>query len=282
MRTGRLLLALALAVGALALSAGTAHGASKIVYDAFSADAFDVFSINSDGTGRRKLTRGVSLPEFDPSWAPNRRRIVYSRRGRLFVMRANGTRKRRIRKTRFASQPAWSPDGKRIAYTVAGGDGGTDFIYTIRPNGKGRKRLGRGAEPAWSPSGKSIFYSSNGVRRMRANGSRKRLVLPNASGPNVSPDGESLAFVREARIWVAEIDGSDPFIVTTGLPDGCEIDPDDCGREDDAPVWSPSGNRIAYTQLFPAGSDAEGIHTIRPTSATGDRLVARGGQSPDW
>src|SRR5216117_880404 len=44
----------------------------RIVFD----NVQDVWSINADGTGLRRLTRSP-WPEFDPTWSPDRRFIAY-------------------------------------------------------------------------------------------------------------------------------------------------------------------------------------------------------------
>ena len=62
--------------------------------------------------------------------------------------------------------PAWSPDGDRIAFTAYLGENPDDTmaldLYTIRPDGTGRKRLTdaerRLQAPTWSPDGERIAF----------------------------------------------------------------------------------------------------------------------------
>ena len=59
--------------------------------------------------------------------------------------------------------PAWAPDGSRLAYSSH--EDGTFEIYSVGPNGAGRKRLtqggGQNVSPAWSPDGQWIGFLSD-------------------------------------------------------------------------------------------------------------------------
>jgi len=59
--------------------------------------------------------------------------------------------------------PAWAPDGSRMAFSSH--EDGTFEIYSVAPNGGGRKRLTRGGgqnvSPAWSPDGQWIGFLSD-------------------------------------------------------------------------------------------------------------------------
>src|SRR5215207_11432230 len=84
---------------------------------AFSAGAHpheDVYVVNADGSGLRRLTDDPGA-DCDPSWSPDGRRIAYRHEGgggdataEIYVMNAKGSQKRNL--TRRAGQdhsPAW-------------------------------------------------------------------------------------------------------------------------------------------------------------------------------
>jgi Tol biopolymer transport system component len=62
----------------------------------------------------------------------------------IVVARANGKHAKRLTQS-GGSDPAWSPDGALIAFERSG------WIWTMRANGHGAKRLVRGTQPTWQP-----------------------------------------------------------------------------------------------------------------------------------
>lgn len=60
-------------------------------------------------------------------------------------------------------------------------------------------------------------------------------VGPGASSPTLSPEGETIAFVREGSVWRASAEGGQPVRVSLDLQTDCR-----------APAWSPDGRWLAY------------------------------------
>lgn len=126
--------------------------------------------MNAGGSDRKRLAEGNW-----PSWSPDGGKIVYTvysanDQGRLFVMNADGSGRRRLGASVVQrlldlsaadEEPAWSPDGKKIA--CASEDDGD--IYAMNVDGSGRTRLTDipGYDhwpPTWSPDGTRIAFTS--------------------------------------------------------------------------------------------------------------------------
>jgi TolB protein len=167
MRSFSRLAVFALPVFCLAACGAAASGVEKprgkIVYTAPSGD---LWTMNADGSHRRRLTRSGSATDYSPSWAPDGRRVVFrTERGKyvrdpngsgaqgIFVINADGSHERQIQPRTGALFPAWAPNGKKIAYTglKPGGDG----IFLMNPDGSQKQDLHTtnvAAEGAvWSP-----------------------------------------------------------------------------------------------------------------------------------
>jgi dipeptidyl aminopeptidase/acylaminoacyl peptidase len=109
-------------------------------------------------TGRpiRRLWRGTAQ---SIDWAPNGKRVVltgmvrkpaYEGHADVYVVRADGTRPRRLISTPKASETdaVWSPDGRRIAFvrqvTTYATDEYSQYaegIWTMRPDGTARRQM---------------------------------------------------------------------------------------------------------------------------------------------
>jgi TolB protein len=216
----------------------------------------------------------------------------------LYLMRADGTRKRRITHRRaFERYPRWSPDGKWLAYISNRSQPSTERayeIYVMRPNGSGFRRVTHDRwiddQLAWSPDGRRIAFESNrqsgkfGLWVMNVNGTGARRLTSDGGIPAWSPDGETIAFVRSNtkggpygtdEIWVMDQDGTNERRLTVP-PVG-----DTSSGHDSMPEWSPDGNQIAFARSFRGRQD---IYTIRADGTGLRRLTKDSGRFswPTW
>jgi TolB protein len=178
------------------------------------AAALDLVTANVDGTAEQLLlhlrtgeAEGKELHEAP--WSPDGRRIavtVLNITGRprlgsaIYVLNADGSNLRRITPMRLnAGNPDWSPDGRRIVFNSSFEGQAAVELYTVRPDGKGLRRLRRerersfSFEPVWSPDGGRIAFVHATSRTpphiwtMRRNGEDTR-QLTHGSKPDVRPD----------------------------------------------------------------------------------------------
>jgi Tol biopolymer transport system component len=132
--------------------------------DAHGSDPnYDVFTVDRDGSDLRQLT---DWPGEDgwPAWSPDGHWIAFTTThdadGRyvgggpyrdIYVMRPDGTGKRRVVVGLVGSVPVWAPDGRTIMFSgfdPARSEG--TYLWIIRPDGSGARRLPiRGEDPDW-------------------------------------------------------------------------------------------------------------------------------------
>ena len=205
---------------------------------------WDIFVAESDGSGVRQLTNGLSLDWYD--FAENGSLIVYptdpvTTRSLSFI-RPDGTgyREFAVPGISFYQLPSLSPDGSKVAYTgypVAQGPDGSGYeVYVSSTDGSGvavnvSNNPGEDWWPVWSPSGDRIAFVS-------------------------APPGAGFGL---GSIHVVNPDGTDQITLS----------PPDMGVWQ--PAWSPEGTRIAYTgsvgsdpHVFVANADGSGRNDITP------------------
>lgn len=210
----------------------------------------------------------------------------------LYVMRSDGTRKRRITCSRaFERFPTWSRNGKWIAYTSDRSRPGSDSayeIYVMRLNGTGLRRVTRDRWTddgvAWSPGGTRVVFGSNrppgdGLWVVNINGSGLRRVTEDGMTPAWSPDGRTIAFARRApgslayEIWLVDPDGTNERRLT----EAPRVD-DRHFAQDFVPDWSPNSREIAFSRRYRGRRD---IYVIRP-DGSGLRRVTKQAGLHDW
>jgi TolB protein len=95
---------------------------TRLVYQAGDPGGEDLWTVNADGSGERRLTdTPYPISEYRPAWSPDGTTIAFQRIDHSIpsttvnVMNADGSDRHRVsRETPIAQPLAWSPDGTRI------------------------------------------------------------------------------------------------------------------------------------------------------------------------
>src|SRR5262249_2807037 len=104
-------------IGVSAPASGGGKGSIMLVSNR--ASPGDLYAINADGTGLKKLVANVGSAQ----WSPDGSRIAFSRGryGSVYVIRADGSGLRRIAASGTADGYSWAPDRPRLA--ISGSEG---------------------------------------------------------------------------------------------------------------------------------------------------------------
>jgi hypothetical protein len=220
-------------------------------------------SVEPDGSDFRIVGDG-----FYGSWSPDGSKIVFDTQGvggspiDISIMDADGSHATPVLTgPTYDVLPTWSPDGERITFISdrAGGTGeSTVAVYTAKADGTGLVQLTDPGQiailtvgsPKWSPDGSKIIFSGQEPALggwevysvPAAGGAVTRLSNTGGRGAYVewSPDGSKIAFGNGQDIWVMSAGGGGATKIATiavGSRAGAGT-----------PVWSPEGERIAYTE----------------------------------
>jgi TolB protein len=127
--------------------------------------------MNADGSHQRLLTDGRDLYDSEPSFSPNGKTIVFTRRiahdlaQTMLVMNADGSDQRPLTSDTSAreGQARFSPDGRTIVYRS--NRTGRSQIWLTNADGSQQRRLtfdrGSDNEPFFSPDGRQIVFESD-------------------------------------------------------------------------------------------------------------------------
>jgi WD40-like Beta Propeller Repeat len=265
-------------------------------YLAFVLDSTNILSLDEDGIHVIDLATGADrqLPAAPPEPATPAAQRRHYRAAVRFLGCAPPAEPNLFAAP--AHDLAWSPDGSRLAYACAVLRGGDEVgrIYTIRPDGTGRRLLRTGTAsaywPTWSPDGKRIAFSTepaplvptrgtntgnprrwvhSAIYVIDVDGSHKQLVARSGAAPDWSPDGTTIAYSTLACGDQSNKIGRTRLVT----PYGRDVTPHSgagrCGGIGPAALgaaWSPDGRRLAvrandgrYYMMDADGSDVTGV-----------------------
>ena len=251
-----------------------------------------------------------------PAWSPDGRRLAftadlgaYSFKTDIWVMRPDGSMRRRLTSDGISFHPLWSPDGRWIYFArrpedhpaeVTMSDGRTEkpvWIWAMRPDGSGRRAVtapvaGRFETPgSFSPDGATLAFT-RGTHRdlgeegrahntrevwvMGPDGSDARRIAERASDPAFSPDGRRIAFGSD-RDENGSLSYGDRVFYANELyvMDADGSSPRRLTRthalNELRPAWMPGGARIAYQR----GYDYQNAEVTSVMQANADGSCAR-------
>ncbi|MCV0393720.1 MAG: cadherin-like domain-containing protein, partial [Nitrosopumilus sp.] len=260
----------------------------KIVF----SQAFNIFTINSDGTEKTLLVTGnATFPNRFPSWSPDGTKLILSsvvdktpfvNDYDIVVINSDGTGITNISNLAGNDvQPSWSPNGEKIAFANDPSGPTPSQIFIINANGTNLINISNNtfadSDPQWSPDSTKILFVStrdgnNEIYLMNVDGLNP-IRLTNVTGsdsqPSWSPNGEKIAFTSNrdgnTKIYTMNADGSNPTLLTNLIPANPQ------------PFWSPDGQKI----LFEYQGD---LWTIHPDGSNLTRITFENSQilEPDW
>ena len=189
-------------------------GRSRIAFASDRNGHYDVYVMNSDGSGQKRLTGSV-YEETQPSWSSDGLKLVFTRSGQLLIMSAEGEDETTIRNTEqiFAEYPDWSTREDRIVFVAQDLSDFSASIVSVNSDGTELRTLFSDCahdcmEPRWSNDGARIAFvrddeglSESQIYVMDANGENARGVTALLEGqpvgsPTWSPDDQSILFSR--------------------------------------------------------------------------------------
>ena len=237
----------------------------------------DLYIVNADGSGTRRLKAFPREDDQNPSWSPDGTKLAFDRQGDglnwIYVTNVDGTGLRQL--TQVGNwYPRWLPDG-RIAFVNGRG------VWVMSGDGSKKRLVARvslfidgDAHPSpasWSPDGRRIAYTTGvALWVMNADGTKRRKLFGDPKRrtgyPAWSPDGRRLAFTQgdgDPEIFVVNADGT----VLRNLTDN-EFD-------DSEPAWSSDGRAIAFVSERDGNTD---IYVMN-AGGRGERNLSN---SPGW
>jgi Tol biopolymer transport system component len=235
-----------------------------------------VYIVDTDGSG--VLSEQVSSKLGDePAWSSDGQWITFHASQSsvphdtaIYIIKSDGSQRKRITDERGNFHPTWSPDDTRIAFYASNG------VYILDVEGllRGEKEvpkpilLTEGISADWSPDGKQMVYRSldGDILVINADGTGEPLnltaahnsVLGPSGAPKWSPDGKRIAFssyqVDHSDVFAMNADGSDLTNLTNG------------NGSSSSPEWSPDGSKILFVSTRDASDQKIGLWD--PTIAT--------------
>lgn len=213
--------------------------------------------MRADGSRKRVLRHGGARFEYDATFSPNGRSILFVRDERIYVMRRGGSGARPVRRD-FLEQacPRFSPDGSMISFWRGSTARRSGAYFVMNADGTSLRRIvNSGREifawgcPSWFPDGKHVVFAKHyNLFIASVDGTSLEQITDDKDGtlyrPSVSPDGRWIACDGNMAsrygygIFVMRANGAGMRRITTGAD---EIE-NDAGAS-----WSPDGRLIVFS-----------------------------------
>ena len=217
----------------------------------------------SKGAAETRLTTDGGYSR--PRWSPTGRQLAYLKGGRLWVMNADGTGKRRLT-TRPASGPSWAPDGRSIAFASLSCSGGPGVfrISTTVTNAKPQVLFPGDCRTEPLPAEPAVTAAATGSLNER---------LRTDDAVAWSPDGTRVAFrggicesVYDACLTVGTVaTGGEKTVAAYG---GGSLQNSGFAV---VPNWRSDGAKLAWTayQKGETAADDQPLHLVEYDAVTG-------------
>ncbi len=251
----------------------------------------DLYIINADGTGERKVLSNVLSGRLSPDGS----KIVYNSFGTgddannvdVYTISSSGdssTKKRLTTDPNSDNSPVWNSDGTKLAFCSRrlpnpSGNPNTD-IFTMNADGTNQQVLantnGNECPADWSSNNSFLTFSSN-----KATGEQDSLFVIGSDGKNerlLDSTGGNGSFTRDSQSIIYSSNGSALLSIdVNGQNKRTLFSADDLGSVG-APSVSPNGQFVAFVAV----KDFKQNIYIAKFDGSERRLLVSNGTTPFW
>jgi Tol biopolymer transport system component/DNA-binding winged helix-turn-helix (wHTH) protein len=232
----------------------------RIVYTATESGNVDIYAVDPQNGGRRRLTADPA-PDFHPDVSDDGRMVAFASQrdgmSGVWVMAIDGTQARRL--TAAADQrPSFSHDGRWLVVQRGQGDNMPTTLWRVSVETGEGTRIGptESIRPVFSPDDRSIAHYWMTSERWSLAVTPTDAGLPARTLPIApthlervvrwAPDGRGLTFIDAAggvsNLWLQPLDGSPPRALTHLVEGGLTTFD-----------WSRDGTMVAWTRVTRVG-----------------------------
>ena len=250
----------------------------------------DIFVIDSDGSGLRRLTRDTSIV-LSPTLSPDGNSLLYvsyrSGEASIYERNLRNGADRTIATGGLNITPVYSPDGRHIVYGKTVGTHTELFRMQRNPLCCAERMTytsaGDAMNASFAPDGRRIAFTASPLVQphvyvMTLGGSNPQIISRYvygergyATSPDWSPRGERIAYQgwldNTFQVIAANPDGTDRRVLTSS------------GRNED-PSWAPDGRHVVFA------SNRRGYNALWILDTVTGRIrsltVNNVDQLPDW
>jgi Tol biopolymer transport system component len=215
---------------------------------------------------------------------------------RLFASNTDGSDRVQLADI-HAEYPSWSPDGRAVAFDDGRNLIGTPFsgpngdVYVVGADGSDLRQVsldGGVAAPSWSPDSDRLAVAAArsdgaaGISWLDVSTGELTPVTTNPFGfwdgePDVSPDGDRVAFIRIRQLQVSDFTRHLAAVFTVNA-DGTGLRRLTSWTSDAAtPTWSPDGGSIAFNTNDHFDPDRTQRIVVVDADGSGGRTLVRSG-----
>ncbi len=253
---------------------GSYPGANGLIaFSDYDGSDWEIFIMNSDGTGVTQLTFNEQLGETSPCWSPDGEWIAFTseKNSAIWVINVDGTGLRQVTVPPVGDidddDPAWSLDGETILFfRWRHTPPSSRDIYKIdaQSTGPGDLFIEEASAPSWSPDGSMIAYhnwTDNNIWVADSSTGTPLFRVTSDGGydPCWSPDGQRIVYLINNKIWVINVDGLNKQ----------QFSFPPVGYDDGDPNWSPDGSKILFDReedsIWIVNPDGTGAYDFTPS-----------------
>jgi Tol biopolymer transport system component len=186
--------------------------AYTVVKPPFDTQSYSIWLMRGNGAEAEKVIDNASEPGFT---AKADKFCYYHWNDGIWVIDLKKQTASHVVHNQWSGFPSFSPDGSKIAYQE---NVNPRKIHIVNVDGTGDYVVTEGQRPSWSPKGGLIAYDSCigsdcGIFTVQPNGQGRKQLTKDAGGaPAISPDGTKIAYQSAAdgdtEIYVMNVDGS--------------------------------------------------------------------------